>query len=853
MRNVRGRKDKYKLDEHALRRCGSGVRRLLSMDEAEIIRAKEKEETRVKTQIEKLKKQIVTLRGKKGKEERVLSDKEFLRLKSRVLGVRDPVYGAVIADKITMIPIKIRAILNFGGNVDDLKAMGIEVHSHVHDVFTITATRSRLAALAAQPATRRIKLPRKCRLDLHDSVPQAEVDQIHALGSEGSGVIVGIIDSGLNVRHHAFRDPATHDTRVLFMWVQDPIAGAPGISPEAHFAPLYGAGLSPFDGLSYGILYDQAAINAAIQHTTPLGAPATYGNGNNQIANNPADPDYHGHGTHVTGIAAGSGLDAAWNPGNNIGAAPLADIVFVATDFDEAHILDATNFIFEIAARQGQPCVINKSLGSHLGPHDGNSDYDRQQDELLYSFKRRSIVRTSGNDNNDEGFRRGVVGAGQSEPFWNVDPNGNDISVVLDVWYTGPELDFKLTCGGLSTGWRNAGDDYNSDTDGKINNYDVYVYRDYETRSNLRNILVWIPHAGIADWRIELRNQGATDVHYWAWVGENADLDGDTKDEMTIGDTGCCKSVITVGGCDKPVGSNPEMIAAYSGRGPTFDGRIKPELTGIGTSVFSANGAADDTYVLMNGTSMAAPLVSGSVAILLEQDPDLNQDAIKALLIQTANRTDLDIDPASPTYDQFERNRYGYGRLRMLTSFQHSLPLRDVDVWVRTADDDYGFEPYPGGCFCHAPEVKILDSGGNETTTLSWGSKHTVRVRIHNLGDSPAVNTKVRLKYTRPWAAPDDWVPCKDSAGNAIEEVKNIPALDYYDLEFSKKWKPDASEVPASGTEWGDHYCLLVELNESTSPDDPLLYDDSAAGGANAWTRNIKGTNNVALRNLHIH
>ena len=491
-------------------------------------------------------------------------------------------------------------------------------------------------------------MPRKFTPDLQQAITQAEVDQVHALGSEGSGVIIGIIDSGLNVRHHAFRDPATQDTRVLFYWVQEPMAGAPGTTPRDYFAPQYPPpATNPFDGMNYGILYDQPAINTAIR----LQNISSWGNGANQIACDPTSDRAPGHGTHVTGIAAGNGLDAAWNQGPNVGAAPLSDIVFVATDFDEAHILEASNFIFEIADRLGQPCVINKSLGSYVGPHDGNSDYDRAQDELLYSHKRRCIVRTAGNDNSDEGFRRGFVAAGQQEQSWNFDPNGNPIDLILDLWYTGPELDFQFVCGGSTTGWRTAGQEYHSNVNGQVNGYNIHVYRDYESRSNMRNILVWIPNAGVDDWTVSLRNQGTSDCNYWAWVGTDADLDNDTKDELTLSDTACCRSALVVGACDKPVAGNPEMIAFYSGRGASLDGRIKPEITAIGSSVNSADAATDGQYKLMDGTSMASPLVAGSVALLFEQDPDLNQDAIKALLTKTADRSGLDIDPGLPTYD----------------------------------------------------------------------------------------------------------------------------------------------------------------------------------------------------------
>jgi len=185
----------------------------------------------------------------------------------------------------------------------------------------------------------------------------------------------------------------------------------------------------------------------------------------------------------------------------------------------------------------------------------------------------------------------------------------------------------------------------------------------------------------------------------------------------------------------------------------------------------------------------------------------------------------------------------------MLTPFEHSLPLTNVDVWVRTADDDYGFEPYPGGCFCHAPEIRVIDSNGNEATTLHWGQEPSDQVKIHHLGDNIAANIVVKLKYTRPWIAPNHWVQCQDSDNNPIEERVDISALNYNDFEFNQKWKPESGELPPDGTGWGDHYCLLVELDH---PNDPLLYHDMATGGSDPWTKNIKGTNNVALLNLHI-
>ena len=244
---------------------------------------------------------------------------------------------------------------------------------------------------------------------------------------------------------------------------------------------------------------------------------------------------------------------------------------------------------------------------------------------------------------------------------------------------------------------------------------------------------------------------------------------------------------------------------------------------------------------------MSAPLVAGAVALLLENDPDLFQDTIKKMLTENADRKGLKIDPKKVPYNKKEHYGYGSGRLRMLTPFEQSFPTVDVDVWVKTAPKDFGNEPYKGGCFCQAPEVEIFDPNGKKTTTLKWDKEHKVQVRVYNRGQNPAMKTKVSLKYTRPGTAPTTWKLCTDSSSQSVEEEVNIPALDYVDVVFSRRWVPKKKEVPSGGEKWKDHYCLLIELRHD---DDPLKYDEKTS---DPWTKNIKGTNNVALRNIHIH
>jgi hypothetical protein len=349
-------------------------------------------------------------------------------------------------------------------------------------------------------------------------------------------------------------------------------------------------------------------------------------------------------------------------------------------------------------------------------------------------------------------------------------------------------------------------------------------------------------------------------VEYYAWTavqGNAGSVNGSVQNEMTIGDTGSGKSVLTVGGCQKRIPANPaqgETIADYSGAGPTLDGRIKPEIVAVGgtpaNQVQSARSDQNSGYVGMQGTSMAAPLVTGSVALIFEEYNSLghqvNQDTIKGLLTQNANRLGLNIDPQAAGYVATDRNLYGYGRLRMIAPIDLIRPPLSVDVWVRTADDDYGAQPYPGGCFCGAPDIRIFASGSaNPTTQLTWGQLYDVRVTVRNLGDDDGVGTTVRLKYTPPWAAPNAWHAAEDVSDNPLQQTVTVPALNQIEVLF--QWRPESAEISApAGT---THFCLLTEVDH---PSDPLVYAMPAASGGSAWTANIKGSNNVALRNLFI-
>jgi hypothetical protein len=313
-----------------------------------------------------------------------------------------------------------------------------------------------------------------------------------------------------------------------------------------------------------------------------------------------------------------------------------------------------------------------------------------------------------------------------------------------------------------------------------------------------------------------------------------------------------------VGAAQKVLPPNPasgEAITAYSGAGPTLDGRVKPEIPAVGgapgAQVMSADSAVLHGYVGKIGTSMATPLVAGLVALIMEEraiaGATIDQDTIKSLLIEYANRLNLDLDPTAPGFDATERNLFGYGRARAIGPIDHHLPPQNVDVWVKTAPDDFGLEPFIGDRYWIAPEIKICPQGGGaETNELNFGDVYDVTVTIRNMGDNDAIGTDVWLKYTRPYAAPNNWTPAEDTSNTALHTTVDVPALGFAEAHFV--WRPDSGEVPPPYPD--AHFCVLAEVSHMN---DVLAFPAPTGSGGSAWDSNIRGTNNVALRNVNIY
>ncbi len=278
-------------------------------------------------------------------------------------------------------------------------------------------------------------------------------NNINAKVYTGKGVIIGIIDSGIDFRHALFRktdDPTK--TRILRIWDQGPI------TPEAgergpHFSLLNGksiSGIPSNDNLTYGVEYEQEQLNSELEKN----------NDYTVIRHRGTDS----HGTHVASIAAGNGVsllnrievlpDTSSNEGHLkkhfqmiLGVAPEADLVIVkythvgtpkykGTNIettDDSRLYNAINYIINIAKQQKKAVVINGSFGNPLGPHDGLTPINNFIYQTFANQKGRAYVKGAGNSGLLEFKKNGKGKEHNCHGFFSVEKK-SEFLLNLDVY-----------------------------------------------------------------------------------------------------------------------------------------------------------------------------------------------------------------------------------------------------------------------------------------------------------------------------------------------------------------------------------------------------------------------------------
>ena len=458
----------------------------------------------------------------------------------------------------------------------------------------------------------------------------------------GSGVVIGIVDTGGDFAHLNFRR-SDGSTRLLGLWNQRGVA-----TPSSPFG--------------YGRFYAATEINAALATPHPY---ATLGYGPR-----PDGPQQQGaHGTHVMDIAAGNGL------GSTVpGVAPQADLVFVeiaATDVawdgpestkqsfgDSAQMLEAIRFVFDLAG--DRPCVVNLSLGTNGGPHDGTSLVEQGIDALVNAKPNRAVVIAASNSQLDGIHTAGEVPADQALDIgWSLTEGAGG---EFELWYDGDERLEVTLIGPDNTPIGTVVPGTSLPVASGAAPV-IFIGNRLDDPNNHDNVIgIWLAqNLPGGTWTIRLRSLGQNAVPFHAWI-ERLDQAQSSfvtpVSSHTLGSISTGLHSIVVGSYDAHKPGFP--LSSFSSSGPTRDGRQKPEISAPGGNVVAARSRTTTGVVRKSGTSMAAPAVTGLVALILAEaqrnGTTLTSAQLHAKLLGGTDGTPL--GATAGTWDP----RYGMGR-----------------------------------------------------------------------------------------------------------------------------------------------------------------------------------------------
>jgi len=622
-----------------------------------------------------------------------------------------------------------------------------------------------------------IEAPRPARPMIHDSVPAMRADVARQIppGFSGRGVLLGVVDTGIDIFHGAFRKPdgTTRVASLLDLTMRqtisitgNPTGGTVELEWRAPAQP--GSAANPIERTTPIQLPATAAqVQAALEAlptinpgdivvtggplpTTPIvldfigryspdkfdtvvglsgfrtvmdpGAKmlVTLGREFTQDEINAAlsspgqqflSRDKIGHGTHVMGTAAGDGSQSGTNEtddchkkGYYVGVAPEADLAMVRM-LDTNDIVRGVTHLLTQAWRPAgtpvKPAVVNLSVGTSVGPHDGTDNMELALDGLLTGTTGRAVVVSASNDGElydhahpelhpqAGGGVHGLktVAANGQATFQFViaanDRNGDQ----FELWYSGAgRLSVNLTTPAPAGASLPVPVPAGAGTQQlPLAGHQVTIASDLNNGSNGKHhigIVLKPPAAGTVvtgTWTITLRETAGTATPVDCWIIFEASdphprfINADQDRTRTVATPGTARNVITVGAYDASSGK----LGEFSSRGPTTDNRTKPDLAAPGVGITSARSNARNTgckcdccfefYKVESGTSSAAPHVTGVVALMLQASPNLSFSDIKTKLAASHF-------PPDPNTGALPNNEWGAGKLDAEKAVRAALP-----------------------------------------------------------------------------------------------------------------------------------------------------------------------------------
>ena len=415
------------------------------------------------------------------------------------------------------------------------------------------------------------------------------------LGYSGKNVVVGIIDAGFDYSHPSFYDTSGNVLRVKKVWEQKNVGTPPA-------------------GYAYG--------NELVDTTSML--------------NKGTEVSTFSHGTHVGGIAAGSGYGSLNNKKYR-GVAYESDLVFVGIRPEKsewksmgmASIIDGVNYIFNYAQSVGKPAVVNLSWGCSIGPNDGSSLFSQAIDNLTGPGK--IFVLSAGNNGEENIHLQKQFSAVDTivHTFVTFPNVSGEQRSWIDIWGdTAQTFCIKTSLYNAN----NVSDSIaflcinNTTTDTFLigNNNDTCFFSLTSTAADFNGR----PHILLDVWSktpdkfcISLTAKSGN-LHMWqGYVKDYTGYDGaftnngmtwatNGNNAYTLGEMSCTRTAITVAAYASKTGFrnlagsnisysgyvNSNQIVPFSSHGPTTDGRIKPDVAAPGMTLASSVNSYDVSY-----------------------------------------------------------------------------------------------------------------------------------------------------------------------------------------------------------------------------------------------------------------
>ena len=484
-----------------------------------------------------------------------------------------------------------------------------------------------------------------------EAMAQAGILQIQnypTLNLQGSGVMIGFIDTGIDYQNPIFRN-LDGSTRIAGIWDQTVQSGQP---PE---------------GFAYGSFYSRENINEALRSENPLSIVPSV--------------DTNSHGTFLASLAAGG----ANEQNQFIGAAPDATIAIVklkeakaylkefyqinteAPCYQENDIMLGIEYLDRLANEENLPLVVCIALGTNMGGHSGLSPLTGLL-EIYSNISNRIIVIAAGNEANQKHHYQGILENENDLKDVEIRVGENVKGFTMELWTENPNLMevSLLSPSGGTTGRipirRNTTFDYRYVFEGTTVSI---TYKLFLERSNSELIILQVRNPTEGIWKIRVEPVQVTEGIFHIWLPMREFFGGETyflepNPDTTFTEPGSAITAMTVGFYN----GNDKSIAISSGRGYTRSNIIKPNFVAPGVNVTGA--IARNQFTERTGSSIAAGITAGACALMLEWILyQLNEESVDSIQIRNL----LLLGTERIEGETYPNRVWGYGMLNLYQAF----------------------------------------------------------------------------------------------------------------------------------------------------------------------------------------